>query len=1138
MVFLDEPYSLSSIYGDDARRSQFYGNKAKWLETYTERKQQRKHALHSAKRREEVATAQIHAERRLKGGREGSARRNPQAPPPPTPTPNVPPSASGRDAMRGSSSMPALPPVGSSTLDGLFSPTSSPRAPAGTPGAQRFPSGRVIELKAAKRSPRTEAWNNPHPAAQASLITMAPTWWERRGEVQPAADTWDSNHDTVAARSQRVHAALQRSPADIYLQPGFRRVHESLFRHRFIPPELKPRVVRPSRSLSSVAQPPYMRRRHTDLDLDEILRSEGYEVESDRDARGDVVGSRGYSRANTTWRGDGDDADDGYWSGDGGSGGGDGRGRGDGTASSHGGGSGRGSWGDGGGRGGRGGPHDDGDGNGWRGDGDDFDGGPGNGGGGGPRHGRGTLGDGGDGGDGGGGGGRSGRREQDGGDGGDGGGGSGGGGDGGDGRSRGRGRGGGDGGGGDGDGGDGRSRGRGRSDGAGSGVQIYVEMPDNKTISLSVAPSDKISRVKAKVEDMEGIPAERQRLVLRGEQLEDGRTISDYGTQQGDTFLLVDGDDLDGFGKGGGSGGGDGNGGTGGGLKGFGKFKVGEVVAKLDTAGGLGFAGIAATKLSGGGKVGKKGKKAKGAKGAKGGGGGGLKGAWTGGDGGNGLGGGVTAGGWSAGKVLTAQELDEQLKGDGDFAPANSMCWAPRVAWCDAHALVDTEETERDRFDNDWRRVSVDLGVGRAIKSASGGGGGRGADPTDELEDPRVDEVKVELWKHRAAYAVVFDYYAAVGASGGGSFDLSFLSLNLWNQFLIDFSIINQKSKFLKQSDLDTLFITIDSHAARVQQEHLKEEEDKRQSSAMANSKNRATFKSADSAGAPANAPPVAKSVAVPKVEARFEDKKSKFSRVEFLAALVKIAIRKYVDTKVMTDVAQAVARFLESVIIPNLRPAHAPANNFRLAHLYSQDVEEVLRARLPSLRNIFNGLASRHPMLRKHHLVSLTHWTAFLRAAKMCDVDASERDAALCFAWSRMCVVNEITEVGNLRQENLPFEGFLEALVRFAHIKAMPFDEEVAAAKVPTAAHWLEDFKMRDVEGFNKFLHDRMCPWGAERRGRLHQPLHRNLHHLLDVVMRAVLKGDDGLEEVSQTTMMRWMERELDKDQSGAKKG
>ena len=61
----------------------------------------------------------------------------------------------------------------------------------------------------------------------------------------------------------------------------------------------------------------------------------------------------------------------------------------------------------------------------------------------------------------------------------------------------------------------------------------------------------------------------------------------------------------------------------------------------------------------------------------------------------------------------------------------------------------------------------------------------------------------------------IFAYYAAIGAMTSG--DVRFISLNSFTQFAIDFAIVDKKSKFLKQSDLDTLFIAIDSIAARVQ---------------------------------------------------------------------------------------------------------------------------------------------------------------------------------------------------------------------------------------------------------------------------------------------------------------------------------
>ena len=42
---------------------------------------------------------------------------------------------------------------------------------------------------------------------------------------------------------------------------------------------------------------------------------------------------------------------------------------------------------------------------------------------------------------------------------------------------------------------------------------------------------------------------------------------------------------------------------------------------------------------------------------------------------------------------------------------------------------------------------------------------------------------------------------------------------------------------------------------------------------------------------------------------------------------------------------------------------------------------------------------------------------------------DLTERNAALCFVWSRLCVPAPYSERGEVRMVNLPFEGFLEAI-------------------------------------------------------------------------------------------------------------
>ena len=381
--------------------------------------------------------------------------------------------------------------------------------------------------------------------------------------------------------------------------------------------------------------------------------------------------------------------------------------------------------------------------------------------------------------------------------------------------------------------------------------------------------------------------------------------------------------------------------------------------------------------------------------------------------------------------------------------------WGPRAKWSDSRNLYDTVGAAKLRFRNDWP-YALELGVANSIKRFGAAGLEAYIDkapdksPDVGLEDA-VEAVALVLEHTHNLWYHLFSYYASLNN------EIDYLTLNTWTQMLSDCKLVDERSEYCKKAMCDTLFIEVDVHASRF------DDTDGRRMKAL--------------------------------------------DRTEFFVALIRLAINRSVRTKRERDVARALENLLTHIEKRITARFIASPNEFRQRVAYGVEINQVLRLHESQLTSLFAMLSEVTPYSRKDDpLVGYFSWIEFLREVELIGSDLSERLATLCFVWSRTLVVDPRCRSGAAREAGLPFEGFLEAIVHAAALKALPTDDEVQSRPGIHPRHagaYIYDLKNQDQDQYNLMLKQRACAWGQIPKDD--PVLSRRVAHFIALMLHAI---------------------------------
>jgi hypothetical protein len=193
--------------------------------------------------------------------------------------------------------------------------------------------------------------------------------------------------------------------------------------------------------------------------------------------------------------------------------------------------------------------------------------------------------------------------------------------------------------------------------------------------------------------------------------------------------------------------------------------------------------------------------------------------------------------------------------------------------------------------------------------------------------------------------------------------------------------------------------------------------------------------------------------------------------RFEWVEIIVRIAITKYYDAGIVTDLSEAVNLLCQDNIQPHLEEAARHIrNDFRRKRLYNEPTDTLLKNYNRILHYMFKKYC-KGKAATKDTVMDIKEWTGFLMDMNVIDPDFTKREGRLCFTMSKMLVADEVKR--DIAWTTMTYFDFLEALCRVSELKSFPLDKEIRIFGHKNVVDFFRHRKtMTEWEGGEKIAH------------------------------------------------------------------